>query len=171
MSTGGVTARATMEPRNAPDVTGNDKHEGVTMADNPTIKQGSKGAAVKKAQKALKDRGYNPGAVDGIFGRQTKNAVLAYQRDRKDEPVAPLAVDGIIGPKTWARLDPPTIKKGSKGDAVKLLQHLLGHFGITVAVDGDFGANTEKAVKKFQELVDIDVDGIVGRVTWISLGS
>lgn len=142
------------------------------MADHPTIKQGSKGAAVKKAQKALKDRGYNPGALDGIFGSQTTKAVKAYQTDRKDEPVAPLTVDGIVGPKTWARLDPPTIKKGAKGDAVRLLQHILGHFGFGVPVDGDFGPKTEKAVKDFQEFWgSLDVDGIVGPLTWTALGS
>jgi peptidoglycan hydrolase-like protein with peptidoglycan-binding domain len=142
------------------------------MADHPTIKQGSKGPAVTRAQKALNDRGYNAGAADGLFGTQTTRAVRSYQRDRKDEPVAPLTVDGIIGPKTWARLDPPTIKKGDKGDAVKLLQHLLSHFDIIVDVDGDFGPETETAVKNFQAWWgNLTVDGIVGPLTWIALNS
>lgn len=142
------------------------------MADHPTIKQGSKGPAVKKAQKALSDRGYSPGAQDGVFGSQTTKAVKAYQTDRKDEPVAALTVDGIIGPNTWARLDPPTIKKGDNGDAVKLLQHLLGRFGFEVAVDGDFGSATEQALKDFQKFWGtLVIDGIAGPLTWIALGS
>jgi peptidoglycan hydrolase-like protein with peptidoglycan-binding domain len=142
------------------------------MADNPTIKQGSKGAAVKKAQKALKDRGYNPGALDGVFGAQTKKAVRQYQSDRSHDAIDPLGVDGIIGPKTWARLDPPTIKRGAKGDAVKLLQFLLGEHGFPVTIDGDFGANTERALKDFQEFWgSLTVDGIAGPLTWIALGS
>jgi peptidoglycan hydrolase-like protein with peptidoglycan-binding domain len=142
------------------------------MADNPTIRQGSRGPAVRKAQKALKDRGYNPGALDGIFGAQTSRAVRQYQSDRSHDRIAPLAVDGIVGPNTWARLDPPTIRRGAKGDAVKLLQFLLGEHGFPVTIDGDFGPNTERAVKDFQEFRgSLTVDGIVGPLTWTALGS
>lgn len=142
------------------------------MATNPTIKQGSKGPPVEKAQDRLNDRGYNPGPLDGIFGSRTANAVRAYQTDRTNETVQPLAVDGIVGPNTWARLDPPTVKRGSKGDAVKLLQHVLGHFDINVAVDGDFGSETEEAVKTFQELRgSFDAHGNVGPLTWTALNS
>ena len=38
------------------------------------------------------------------------------------------------------------LRKGDKGDSVKNLQNLLG-----IIIDGDFGPNTEKAVKKFQK--------------------
>lgn len=37
--------------------------------------------------------------VDGIYGRQTKQAVLDFQRRNP-----PLAQDGIVGPNTWAKL-------------------------------------------------------------------
>ena len=37
------------------------------------------------------------------------------------------------------------LKKGSKGEYVKQLQEILG-----ISVDGDFGSNTEKAVKEYQ---------------------
>ncbi len=145
------------------------------MATHPTIKQGSKGPEVKKAQKALDVRGYNPGAQDGIFGGQTKNAVRSYQTDRKDDAHLPLAVDGIVGPKTWARLDPDTIKKGAKGEAVKLLQERLNLFDAVIPhvnVDGDFGPATEASVKAFQDWWgSLVVDGIVGPLTWIALSS
>lgn len=142
------------------------------MANNPTIKQGSKGPAVKKAQRALNDRGYNAGALDGLFGNRTRKAVRGYQTDRENEAVAPLAVDGIVGPKTWGRLDPPTIQRGANGDAVELLQHLLGFFGFGVAVDGDFGPLTEQAVKDFQDWWGtLTVDGIAGPLTWTALWS
>ncbi len=77
-----------------------------------------------------------------------------------------------MGPKTWARLDPPTVKKGSKGDAVRMLQQILTDFGYSPgAVDGDFGTKTEKAVKEFQTDFSLVVDGIVGPKTWAALGS
>jgi peptidoglycan hydrolase-like protein with peptidoglycan-binding domain len=34
----------------------------------PALQDGSKGTDVKKLQEALKQRGFNPGAVDGDFG-------------------------------------------------------------------------------------------------------
>jgi peptidoglycan hydrolase-like protein with peptidoglycan-binding domain len=136
------------------------------MADHPVIKKGSKGDAVKKAQNALKARSYDPGPIDGIFGAKTFKAVRAYQSDRG------LTADGIVGAKTWARLDPPTVKKGSTGAAVRMLQRLLADFGYDPGeVDGDFGAKTEKAVREFQGDFGLDVDGIVGPKTWAALGS
>jgi regulator of extracellular matrix RemA (YlzA/DUF370 family) len=38
---------------------------------------------VKRLQQSLKNKGYNPGIVDGIMGRKTMRAVTAYQRDQK----------------------------------------------------------------------------------------
>ena len=153
------------------------------MANGPTISKGSTGAAVKKAQTALIDRKYlNKGDDDGDFGVKTEAAVKSYQTDRSaGKPLAlsfPLVIDGIVGPKTWFRLTPPEIKRGAKGDAVKLLQELLKHAGHNPGpIDGDFGPLTEAAVRAFQAAnVDFDgkqlkVDGIVGRRTWAALKS
>ena len=52
------------------------------------------------------------------------------------------------------------IKKGSKGDPVKVIQKALN-----ITVDGDFGPNTEAAVKTFQKNNGLKVDGIVGKNT------
>lgn len=64
----------------------------------PVIKQGSKGVYVAVLQDALNTLGYNAGAIDGIFGNNTKNAVIRYQRARG------LAQDGIVGCNTWRTL-------------------------------------------------------------------
>ena len=141
------------------------------MADHPTIQLGSQGAAVKLAQQRLDKRGYHL-AQDGIYGGVTRQRVRSYQTDRSHDTVQPLGVDGIVGPKTWARLDPPLIKKGAKGDAVTLLQHLLNDHGFSVgAVDGDFGPKTEKALKDYQKSVHLAEDGQAGRDTWTALHS
>lgn len=58
-----------------------------------------------------------------------------------------------------------TIKKGSKGAAVKKLQELLH-----ITADGIFGVNTEAAVKNFQREKGLAIDGIVGAKTWAALG-
>ena len=143
------------------------------MADHPTIKQGSKGPAVKLAQQRLNARGYSI-ARDGIFGPQTTSRVLGYQTDRSTATVAPLTADGIVGAKTWARLDPPTIRRGDTGAAVKLLQERLDAYDFIghVAIDGDFGAATEASLKAFQEWWGtLTVDGIAGSLTWTALWS
>ena len=54
-----------------------------------------------------------------------------------------------------------TLKKGSKGEDVKVLQRALG-----ITDDGDFGPGTEKAVKEFQKSHELINDGVVGDKTW-----
>ena len=55
----------------------------------------------------------------------------------------------------------PTIKKGSKGKAVKIWQIIIG-----VTPDGDFGAVTDATTRKYQKGNGLAVDGIVGKNTW-----
>lgn len=62
------------------------------------------------------------------------------------------------------------LKKGSKGDDVIALQHLLNIEGYKVTIDGDFGAKTEAAVKMLQKAHGLVDDGIVGAKTWAALG-
>ena len=56
---------------------------------------------------------------------------------------------------------PPTIWKGSKGKAVAVWQIIAD-----AIPDGEFGAETEKATKIFQEQHGLIIDGIVGPKTW-----
>jgi hypothetical protein len=71
---------------------------------------------------------------------------------------------------------PPIVQYGSKNTWVKTLQQDLNKRGMTdsagkaLVVDGDFGANTQYAVKKWQKHAQITVDGVVGPETWHSLG-
>jgi len=147
---------------------------------DPIIKKGSKGEAVKKAQKALIARGYLvSGDDDGIFGPVTQAAVIWYQQDRSAGSFYafswPLVVDGIVGPQTWGRLYPATVKKGSTGSGVRLLQEILKDFHDPAydpgPVDAVFGVHTEAAVKAFQADFGLAADGIVGPLTWIALWS
>ena len=62
------------------------------------LKQGSQGDEVKTMQKKLKNWGYYSGAVDGIFGSKTKEAVKYFQRKNG------LTVDGIVGTNTLKAL-------------------------------------------------------------------
>ena len=59
-----------------------------------------------------------------------------------------------------------SLKLGASGDKVKELQQWLTDYGYYSGdVDGVFGADTEKAVKAFQEESGIIVDGVVGKDT------
>ena len=66
----------------------------------------------------------------------------------------------------------PTLRKGAKNKYVKELQQLLMDRGYDLGkwgADGDFGAQTEKAVKQFQKDWGLKDDGIVGQATWAKL--
>lgn len=66
----------------------------------------------------------------------------------------------------------PTLRKGAKGTEVATLQTLLIENGEKLpkyGADGDFGAETLRAVKSFQKKHGLVVDGIVGPKTWTEL--
>ena len=63
----------------------------------------------------------------------------------------------------------PTLRTGSRGDSVRLLQTLLNRAGYELAVDGIFGTMTRCSVKGFQSERGLQVDGIVGKQTWAAL--
>ena len=68
----------------------------VQMGNTPTLRRGSRGAAVQRLQNLLDI------PADSIFGPVTEAAVRAYQAS------AGLDVDGVVGPQTWrALLNPP----------------------------------------------------------------
>lgn len=70
----------------------------ITLAGCPMLKKGSEGNITKWVQTVLNTLGYTCGSIDGIFGNNTKNAVMKYQEDNG------LVADGIVGVKTWSKL-------------------------------------------------------------------
>lgn len=66
----------------------------------------------------------------------------------------------------------PTLRKGDKGTAVKILQRLLFEAGCKLpkyGCDGSYGAETVEAVKAFQTTNALTIDGICGPLTWAAL--
>lgn len=59
---------------------------------------GSRGSEVTRIQQKLTSLGYSTGGVDGVYGKQTERAVIAFQRANG------LSVDGIAGPQTLKAL-------------------------------------------------------------------
>lgn len=65
------------------------------------------------------------------------------------------------------------LSKGAAGEEVKTAQILLiNKFGVScgpAGADGEFGDGTDRAVKKFQKMRDLDPDGVIGKNTWTAL--
>ena len=57
------------------------------------------------------------------------------------------------------------LRKGDRGDAVKLLQHRLNLVGAILQEDGEWGVHTDTAVRNYQYRAGLTVDGIVGPKT------
>jgi|GEM_PF-3699973 len=138
----------------------------------PELRQGSSGTMVRVLQLLLYRVGQRPGALDGHFGPQTRQAVAAFQRQ------AHLSTDGIVGTRTWAALatsatsSRQVLALGQKGAQVEDMQNLLNYWGAAgtpLQVDGTFGPRTESAVRGFQTKAGCAVDGIVGPETWAKL--
>ncbi|HEY8304362.1 MAG TPA: peptidoglycan-binding protein [Solirubrobacteraceae bacterium] len=132
------------------------------------LQSGSEGRQVRILQHALGI------TVDGRFGPRTLAAVRAFQARHH------LPVDGVVDEQTSAALAgrpapvAPTVGSSGVGDRettkqtispVARLQAALG-----VPVDGDFGVETEKAIRALQATRHLHVDGVVGPETWRALG-
>ena len=83
---------------------------------------------ISSIQTQLKNKGYNPGSVDGIAGENTYNAIIKFQKDNG------LIDDGMVGEKTknllydsgYDETKEPLLQKGSKEKAAIItLQNLL----------------------------------------------
>ena len=68
------------------------------------------------------------------------------------------------------------LRRGTSGPSVVVVQTELNRISQNYPaipkispVDGIFGAQTEAAVRKFQQIFNLSVDGVVGRATWYAL--
>ncbi|HCH28409.1 MAG TPA: spore cortex-lytic enzyme [Ruminococcaceae bacterium] len=82
-------------------------------------KMGSQGTEVRKIQTVLKEKGYYTGKIDGIYGTQTKNAVIRFQKSRG------LTADGIAGKNTLAALGITTSSGSASSSDYQLLARLI----------------------------------------------
>jgi len=147
-----------------------------------TLRPGDSGDDVRQLQEALNEAGFAVDA-DGEFGMGTEKAVKRFQRAARHSPT------GTVGKRTIAALkralrsgtanvnggfDPERAdeKRGSLGDRIpvragmsghdiRVLQDFLRKAGFRVAIDGEFGTSTLRAVRRFETALERPVDGVV----------
>lgn len=98
-STAATTAPVTATtPANQTPVAATTTTDNPDPSSLPLLKEGMDGDAVKLLQTRLQALGHYRGAIDGIFGPNTRIAVIAAQTALKIDG------DGIVGAQTWAKL-------------------------------------------------------------------
>lgn len=176
-ATPGAYVPATTAPANTP-----------LTAENVIIMQnGTRGLAVERLQKRLRELGYYTAEADGVYDSDEIAAVRAFQKKNG------LKIDGIAGldtqlrlysdsavPATTAALPLPTaapvtptpapvletLRLGSSGEGVTALQTWLTTYGYySGKIDGIFGTDTASAVSRFQRANGLTADGVVGAAT------
>lgn len=126
------------------------------------LQAGSKGEGVRALQRRLNALGFGPLAADGEFGQATATALRRFQA------AAGLPVTGVQDAATEARLaDPwPTLRSGDTGAEVRLCQERLRALGFRVTmVDGEYGPETEAAVRAFQQRHSLPGTGAIDAIT------
>ena len=106
------------------------------------------------------------GAVDALtMWTKCNGKVLAgLVRRRKEERAL------FLTPVTQANTgNTDLLRKGDKGDDIKLLQHRLNILGSQLTEDGIWGVQTDSAVRGYQYRAGLTVDGIVGAKTRAAL--
>jgi peptidoglycan hydrolase-like protein with peptidoglycan-binding domain len=141
----------------------------------PEVRRNDKAHPVPTLQHLLRAQGHVV-VVDGEFGPRTDGAVRSFQQEKH------LVVDGVVGPVTWPALV-IEVRQGSTGEAVRGVQEEFQYRNLSddpsraPAVDGEFGPQTDAAVRNWQQFLHssddpaMAVDGIVGPKTWRSLVS
>ncbi len=131
---------------------------------NEALKEGDESPEIKKIQERLKQLGYLLSTPDGKYGKGTVAAVERFQTNNG------LIADGHVGPQTRNILMSKdainnALSIGISGDDVKSVQQQLRKLGYLASVTGYFGSDTDAAVRNFQKLNKLSVDGKVGAQT------
>lgn len=143
-----------------------------------TLRYGSEGNEVTTLQNRLIALGYLAGSADGKFGRDTKSAVIAFQKANG------LSADGVVGTDTSTKLyasnvvsntvsSTQTLRVGAVSDAVRDMQNRLITLGYLEngEADGKFGVKTSLALIEFQKANGLSADGVAGAKTFAKLNS
>ncbi|MBG9783130.1 peptidoglycan-binding domain-containing protein [Shouchella lehensis] len=127
---------------------------------------GEQGAGVRMLQEALNRFTINVG-IDGIYGPETTEGVRTFQTHNA------IQADGYAGAVTFDTLDKALNVYYVGGErtggtiytsVIRMVQSQLIDAGheMSAGIDGNYGSQTEQAVRDFQEENDLAVDGVAG---------
>ncbi|MBD2316847.1 peptidoglycan-binding domain-containing protein [Phormidium tenue] len=148
----------------------------VSLKDTPVkvtpANSANKSDSIKNLQQLLSDRGFYGGAIDGISGPMTKEAIILAQKTYG------LVADGVAGSLTIAALEsgsnyvPKSNVASTKSDSIKNLQQLLSDRGFYGgAINGINGPMTQEAIILAQKTYGLVTDGVAGSLTMAALES
>ncbi len=143
-----------------------DPQPAAPATDASTLNPGDKGGEVSDLQQRLKDlEYYEYSSITGYYGPVTTEAVTKFQRTNG------LGATGIMDEASLALLKSDqakfyTMYPGDSGNDIKLMQDRLNQLGyFSASSTGYFGSLTASAVKSFQDVNGLSVDGVVGKNT------
>ncbi len=129
------------------------------------LQVGDNSSEIGTLQGMLKSAGFEPGPIDGAFGKLTEQAVIAMQQANG------LETTGQVGQAEWdVLLGGLLMQRGQRGSDVRSLQQRLSDAGFNPGpIDGIYGGLTEQAVGQFQTANGLTASGSVDQTTWTSL--
>ena len=148
-----------------------------------SLELGMTGNDVYALQQRLIELWYLTGVADGVFGQETQDALIAFQKNNgitADGKAGPATLRKIAGSAKAATRTTPTpapsgmvtLREGDTGESVYLLQARLFELGYyTGRIDGRYTEETTVAVTRFQRANGLTADGIAGKGTQNKLAS
>lgn len=133
-------------------------HTGVYIGNGYAVE--ARGAKYGVVKTAVKSRSWTHwAALPGVLNGEVVQSPTVTEETKEEPSQAVSGTSEVIAMKT--------IKNGSRGTQVKVLQWLLNQNGCDAGtVDGIFGSKTLAAVKAYQQKKGLTVDGICGKNTW-----
>lgn len=134
---------------------------------------------IKDVQQALKDKGFYPFTVDGVWGNQSSVGTYRFQAangltaDAQYGPASDAKLFPVVVPPVQPPVEPPvtgaTGKNITQRPNTELQQKLKDKGLYTGAIDGDYGPGTTASVKAFQKSAGLVDDGIYGAMSDVAL--
>lgn len=148
-----------------------DKYADDVLEEDKSSVKDSKICTVREFQKWLN---YNFGTAlkeDNSYGPKTKKAAVeAWQKTVNKSFGGKLVVDGDFGPLSKNHGNKASVKRGSKGTFVYILEGVLCAKGFYAGeLDGICGSICVNGIKEFQKSKGLTVDGKCGANTWFAL--
>ena len=146
------------------------KVEGYINEENAGIRQETANKTLYRIRKSWDDSKSQIGAYTNLESAKSVCKSGYYVFDEKGNKVYPL--EDMKNSTSNISVELRMLRSGMGGKDVEAMQAILiakGYSCGTYGSDGDFGENTEKAVRNFQTDRKISSDGIVGEKTWAEL--